>query len=117
MAAVGAVSTSLREANQISALVIIPAFIPIWLNFILFSDPEGTAARVLTFIPFTAPVTGFIRLAIDAMGPLETVGALLVLALCAAGALLLAMRLFRAYLLMYGKRPTLKDMARSVISG
>ena len=117
MAAVGAVSTSLREANQISALVIIPAFIPIWLNFILFSDPEGTAARVLTFIPFTAPVTGFIRLAIDAMGPLETVGALLVLALCAAGALALAMRLFRAYLLMYGKRPTLKEMARSVISG
>ena len=117
MAAVGAISTSLREANQISALVIVPAFIPIWFNFILFGEPEGTLARVLSFVPFTAPVTGFIRLAFDGMGPLETVGALLVLALCAAGALVLAMRLFRAYLLMYGKRPTLKDMARSVVSG
>lgn len=117
MAAVGAVSTSLREANQISAIVIIPAFIPIWLNFIMFTEPEGTVARVLTYIPVTAPVTGLIRLAIDAMGPLETVAALLVLAASAAGALWLAMRLFRAYLLMYGKRPTLKDMARSVASG
>ena len=117
MAAVGAVTTSLREANQISALVIVPAFIPMWLNFILFTEPEGTVARVLTYIPVTAPVAGLIRLAIDAMGPLETVAALLVLALCAAGALWLAMRLFRAYLLMYGKRPTLRDMARSVVSG
>ena len=117
MAAVGAVTTSLREANQISAIVIVPAFIPVWLNFILFTEPEGTVARVLTYIPVTAPVTGFIRLAIGAMGPLETVAALLVLAACAAGALWMAMRLFRAYLLMYGKRPTLKDMARSVVSG
>ena len=117
MAAVGAVTTSLREANQISAIVIVPAFIPVWLNFILFTEPEGTVARVLTYIPVTAPVTGLIRLAIDAMGPLETVAALLVLAASAAGALWLAMRLFRAYLLMYGKRPTLKDMARSVVSG
>ena len=117
MAAVGAVTTSLREANQISAIVIVPAFIPVWLNFIMFTEPEGTVARVLTYIPVTAPVTGLIRLAIDAMGPLETVAALLVLAASAAGALWLAMRLFRAYLLMYGKRPTLKEMARSVISG
>lgn len=117
MAAVGAVTTSLREANQISAIVIVPAFIPVWLNFILFTEPEGTLARVLTYVPVTAPVTGFIRLAIGAMGPLETVAALLVLAASAAGALWLAMRLFRAYLLMYGKRPTLKDMARSVVSG
>ncbi|MCY3957390.1 MAG: ABC transporter permease [Chloroflexi bacterium] len=117
MAAVGAITTSLREANQISAIVIVPAFIPVWLNFILFTEPEGTVARVLTFIPVTAPVTGLIRLAIDAMGPLETVAALLVLAASASGALWLAMRLFRAYLLMYGKRPTLKDMARSIASG
>lgn len=117
MAAVGAITTSLREANQISAIVIVPAFIPVWLNFILFTEPEGTVARVLTYIPVTAPVTGFIRLAIDAMGPLETVAALLVLAASASGALWLAMRLFRAYLLMYGKRPTLKEMARSVVSG
>lgn len=117
MAAVGAVTTSLREANQISAIVIVPAFIPVWLNFILFTEPEGTVARVLTYIPVTAPVTGFIRLAIGAMGPFETVAALLVLAASAAGALWMAMRLFRAYLLMYGKRPTLKDMARSVMSG
>lgn len=117
MAAVGAVTTSLREANQISAIVIVPAFIPVWLNFILFTEPEGTVARVLTYIPVTAPVTGFIRLAIGAMGPLETVAALLVLAASASGALWLAMRLFRAYLLMYGKRPTLKEMARSVVPG
>ncbi|MYD92924.1 MAG: ABC transporter permease [Chloroflexi bacterium] len=117
MAAVGAITTSLREANQISAIVIVPAFIPVWLNFILFTEPEGTVARVLTYIPVTAPVTGFIRLAIGAMGPLETVAALLVLAASASGALWLAMRLFRAYLLMYGKRPTLKEMARSVVSG
>ena len=117
MAAVGAITTSLREANQISAIVIVPAFIPVWLNFILFTEPEGTVARVLTYIPVTAPVTGFIRLAIDAMGPLETVAALLVLAASASGALWLAMRLFRAYLLMYGKRPTLKEIARSVVSG
>ena len=117
MAAVGAVTTSLREANQVSALVILPAFIPVWLNFLLLSSPEGPLARVLTLVPFTAPVTGLMRHAVDAIGVGETVAALLILAASAAAAIFLAMRLFRIYLLTYGKRPTAREIARGVLRG
>lgn len=55
MAGIGAATTSVREASQISALVTIPAVIPVWLSAVLVSQPDGPVARVLSFVPFTAP--------------------------------------------------------------
>ena len=114
MAAIGGVTTSPQEANNITVFVVLPAVSPVWFASFLIQDPEGVVARILSFIPFTAPVASMIRLAFGGMGAIDVVISLLLLSVGVAAAVWLATRLFRAYLLMYGQRPRIVDILRTV---
>ena len=117
MAALGAVTTSYREAQQVTFLVVLPHVAPFWFMAPLLAEPAGTLARVLSVIPFTAPVTVMVRLGLDALGPLDALLSLGSLALAAALAVGLTLRLFRTYLLMYGRRPRVGELARTLLRG
>lgn len=117
MAALGAVTTSHREAQQVTFLVVMPAIVPFWLMAALLEHPEGTLARVLSFIPFTSPTASMVRLGMDGMSTLDLVIALVVLVAATALTLALTLRIFRTYLLMYGRRPTVWEVARTLVRG
>lgn len=116
-ASIGAATTTLREANQASALITVPAFAPLWFLGVILPNPDGTLAKVFSYIPVTAPVAAMFRRALDAMSIWEVVLALAILATLSMLGMLLAVRLFRAYLLMYGQRPSIAQIARTVIRG
>lgn len=63
MAGIGAMVTNLREASQVTTVVIIPLVIPLMFISSLAQDPNGTLALILSLIPFTAPVSMMARLA------------------------------------------------------
>ena len=117
MAALGAITTSQRESSQISFIVVLPAMAPAWFFEPLLKDPEGALARMLTLIPLTAPVTTLLRIALGAIGPLELVLSMALMLGAIILAVLLTQRLFRVYLLMYGRRPGIREMARTLMSG
>lgn len=110
MAGVGAATTSVREASQISAIITIPTVIPVWLSSLLFSQPDGTIARVLSFIPFTAPTAVLIRLSAGNVSAAEVIGSLLVIVASGFVLLWVSARVFRAGLLLYGQRMSLKNV-------
>ena len=110
MAGVGAATTSVREASQISAIVTIPAVIPVWLSSLLVTDPNGTVAQVLSYIPVTAPTTILIRLSVGNVSALEVAGSLAVIIASAFVLLWVSARVFRAGLLLYGQRMSLKNV-------
>ena len=114
-ASIGAATTTLREANQVSALITVPAFAPLWFLEVILSNPDGTLAKVLSYIPVTAPVAAMSRRALDAMNVWEVALALAILAILSILGMMLAVRLFRAYLLMYGQRPSIAQIARTVL--
>lgn len=114
-ASIGAATTTLREANQASALITVPAFAPLWFLGVILPNPEGTLARVLSYIPVTAPVAAMLRRALGAMNIWEVVLALAILAIISILGMMLSVRLFRAYLLMYGQRPSIAQIARTVL--
>ena len=70
-AAFGAITTNQREANNMTVFIVLPAFAPLWFLQVIFSDPEGTFARTMSFVPFTAPLTSLVRLGLDGMGTLR----------------------------------------------
>ncbi len=113
-AALGVITTNQKEANNIAAFVVLPAVSPMWFLAVLVEHPDGALAWALSLVPFTAPVTGFIRFGLDAMSPAEVALSLGVLAAFTALAVLLTARLFRAYLLMYGQRPRVGDIIRTL---
>ena len=104
LAGIGAATTGVREANQFSAVVILPAVVPFWAMGSFFSSPDGALPTALSMFPLTAAVTMSLRMALGdpPVAHLLLSGASLV----ASSALLLwlSARVFRAGLLMYGQR-------------
>jgi ABC-2 type transport system permease protein len=79
---------------------------PILLN------PSSTLAVTMSVLPFSAPLMMPLRMALIAVPWHEIVGSLLSVALGCWIAIWLSARIYRVGLLMYGKRPSLRELAR-----
>lgn len=110
----GSLGTNFRESHQMASIWAMVAVIPLMALMVILEEPHGTLARVLTFIPLTTPATMMLRYGVDPAGiPLpELVGAVLLLMVSSGLALLFSARLFRVGLLLYGKRPGLREIWR-----
>jgi len=107
------VSPTAREGQQMSAIFIIPVIIPIYFMGLIMEHPENIIVKLLTFIPITAPLTVIVRL--DCLR-FHSGNYWLVLYSDPVhlGLFVLTTKLFRTYLLMYGKRPDLKESSAAL---
>ncbi len=113
MAVAGSMGTTQRESQQIAGIFSFAAMIPWMAIGFIFADPNTPLAVVLSYIPLTSPVMMLIRLG---FGQVPTAQIAISLALLVAGigfSLWAGAKVFRVGLLMYGKRPSLKDLARA----
>jgi ABC-2 type transport system permease protein len=113
-AGIGSMGSTARESQGLSGILAMPAVVPLWLNYFIISDPDGLLARVLTFVPLTAPTAAMMRLSRGSMSGLEVALSLLLLAAAVVFTLWMASKIFRAFLLMYGKSPGLKEIVRAL---
>lgn len=116
-AGVGAISPSAREGQQLSLIYSLFAIVPLWFSSLLFIFPNSPIWKVLTIFPVTAPVATMLRLGVSDIAVWEIAASLVVLLLSVIGALFLSIKVFRAYLLMYGKRPNLGEIIRNIRNG
>jgi ABC-2 type transport system permease protein len=116
-AAIGAISSNSREGQQLIPIFTMPTFIPLWLGSLQFLFPESPIWVILSIFPITAPVEVMIRLGVTDIPAWQLATSIAVLALSIIGGLLLTAKVFRTYLLMYGKRPGLGEVIRSLRSG
>lgn len=113
-AAVGSSVNSESEARQAaSPLMIMIVSTGVFIQPVLL-NPTGTTAKVLSLIPISSPIIMPIRMAVTGVPPLEMTASLGFLVIGCIAALWLASRIYRVGLLMYGKRPTMKEMLRWV---
>jgi len=113
-AAVGSSVNSESEARQAaSPLMIVIVSTAVFIQPVLL-NPTGTTARVLSLVPVSSPIIMPIRMAVTGVPPLELAASLAFLAVGCLAALWLASRIYRVGLLMYGKRPTMREMAKWV---
>ena len=116
MASIGAISPTIREGQQISALFTLIGVSPLWFAVIIIQNPEQALSQFLTYFPLTAPVTVMMRLALVDIPAWQIVISVIILLISIIGGLLLAARTFRVFLLMYGKRPGWRTIIRSIRS-
>ncbi len=113
-AAVGAMVGTQEEANQaVQPVMMILVFSVIFVQPVM-TNPTGRLAEVLSLIPFSAPIIMPLRMTatpVPALIVMASLGGVLVTAL---GAIWLSARIYRVGLLMYGKRPTLRELWRWV---
>lgn len=110
MGASGALGTTQQESQQIAGMFSFAAAIPMMLTSYILANPNSVLPRVLSWFPLTAPTMVMIRMSMTNIPVIDIVGSI---AMCALSVPLIVWggaKLFRAGLLMYGKRPTLREV-------
>ena len=110
MAAMSAATVSAQEASSLSGIVLLPALAPLILASLISLAPNGPLARIMTFIPFTAPATMMIRLGVTGVAFWEIALSLGITLASGLALLWLAARVFRAGILTYGQRMNLRRL-------
>ena len=112
MAGVGSISPTAREGQQLSVIFTMVGILPLMLAYFIIENPSHVVTQILTLFPFTAPVTVMLRLGLADIPTWELIVSIGLLVIFITGSLVLAAKVFRTFLLMYGKRPKLGEIIR-----
>lgn len=114
LAAAGAMVNTEQDAQQ-AAMPVLYLLIGSWLfvNSVIF-NPGGTTAKVLSWLPFSSPIIMPMRVGLSPVPWTSIAGSLAVCALGCVLAVWLAARIYRVGMLMYGKKPSLAEVAKWV---
>jgi ABC-2 type transport system permease protein len=110
MAAAGSLGTTQRESQQLGGIFSLVAVIPWMLISVVFTNPNATIAVVFSYIPLTAPVMMILRLGFAQVPPVQIAISLILLIIGLGISLWAGAKVFRMGILMYGKRPNLKQL-------
>jgi len=116
-ASVGAIASTEQEASQLQLPVTMLVIIPILVVPVVLEAPTGTAAVVLSWIPFFTPVLFIVRYVLGAVAVWEIPVAFALQALTILLVAWIGGRIYRVGLLMTGKRPTVPELVRWVRHG
>jgi ABC-2 type transport system permease protein len=114
MGAVGALGTTMQESQQLAGILSLMAAIPLMLAGFMFANPNMPLVRILSWFPLTAPTMMMLRIPMTEVPTIDIVGSIGMLLVTIPFILWAGAKVFRMGLLMYGKRPTLAQMIRSL---
>jgi ABC-2 type transport system permease protein len=114
MGGIGALGTTQQESQQLAGIFSILAAIPLMLGGLWFSNPNMPLVRVLSWFPLTAPTMMLLRLPMAEVPPIDIVGSIVVLLISIPAVLWAGSKIFRMGLLMYGKRPSVRQVLRTL---
>ena len=114
MAVVGSIGTTARESQSWSTIVALTATLPMFFLNVIIENPNHAIAVVFTLLPTTASVTAMMRLPTEGIPAWQLVLSLALLVAAILFCMWAGAKIFRASLLMYGKRPSLRQIVRYV---
>jgi ABC-2 type transport system permease protein len=114
-AAIGAAVDNETDTQQFIFPIILPLMLAIYIGFFsVFSNPHGPIAVGFSLFPLTSPIVMMMRLpgGIGEGGvPLwQLISSLLLLIITFIGIVWLAAKIYRVGILMYGKKPSYKEI-------
>ena len=111
-AAIGAAVDNETDSQQFILPVIMPLIIAIYVGgFTVLEDPHGPVSTIFSYIPFTSPVVMLMRIPFGV--PLwEQILSLIILVITFMVIVWLAAKIYRVGILMYGKKPSYKDLLK-----
>jgi ABC-2 type transport system permease protein len=111
-AALGSLVSKTEDVNSVTAPLTIINVAVYLVSIYALSDPEASFVKILSFVPFFTPMLMFIRVALGTVAIWEfLLGVVLVLAM----SYLLtwfAAKIYRVGVLLYGKRPSVREIVR-----
>lgn len=116
-AAVGAAVDSEQDTQQFMTPVMVPIMIGYFFNLQIMKNPDSVIAVVSSLIPLTAPINMISRIAATEVPMIQILGSLALMILTFIGLMWLAAKIYRVGILMYGKKPSYKELAKWIRQG
>jgi len=113
--ALGSVCNTLKEAQSYMGVLTMIMMVPLLTMTFIPKDPNGSLARILSWIPLYTPFTMMNRASADPPA-VDLVGTFVLLMICTVGAMWMAGKIFRIGILRTGQPPKLLEMFRWVVS-
>ena len=113
-AAVGAMVNSQEDVQQAATPVMLLLVSSVVFMGPIMANPVSPMARTMSMFPTSAPIIMPLRITLVPVPWFEVVGALAGVSAACALAIWLSGRIYRVGLLMYGKRPSLRELVRWV---
>ena len=109
-AAVGAAVDNETDTQQFMLPIMAPLVLGVYVGFAtVMNDPHGSIAVLFSYIPFTSPIVMLMRVPFG-VSWYELVISMTLLLITFVFMVWLAAKIYRVGILMYGKKPTYKDL-------
>ncbi len=111
-AAIGAAVDSESDTQQFMMPILMPLILAIYVGFFtVIENPHGTVSQIFSYIPFTSPVVMLMRIPFGV--PIwQQIISVLILFATFIGIVWFAAKIYRVGILMYGKKPTYKELIK-----
>ncbi|MGI4758767.1 MAG: ABC transporter permease, partial [Janthinobacterium lividum] len=109
-AALGAMTNSEQELQQLNMFLVMPLAACMVALPLVLNSPGSIYSRVLSFIPFCAPLLMYMRISVSPVPWYEIAGSIAIMMVTIYAVLWISSRIYRVGILMYGKRPTLPEI-------
>ena len=111
-AGIGSVCNTDQEAQQLQQPIVLCLVFTIMVPMMIIQNPDSMFATVISLIPFFTPIVMFMRINILMPPVWQIVLSFLIMIGSIYAAALLSAKIFRIGILMYGKRPDLREMIK-----
>ena len=109
-ASVGAAVDSETDTQQFMMPILMPLILAVYVGFFTVMDnPHGTVSQVFSYIPFTSPVVMLMRIPFG-VPVWQQIISVVILFSSFIGMVWFAAKIYRVGILMYGKKPTYKEI-------
>lgn len=109
-AAIGAAVDSETDTQQFMFPIILPLILGIYVGFFsVVENPHGTVSTIFSIVPLTSPIVMLMRIPFGVPW-WEIAISLIVLIATNFGVLWLSAKIYRVGILMYGKKPSYKEL-------
>jgi len=111
---VGGIVSTAADGHNLSMLYIMAGYIPLWTFGAFMSFPDSPIWVALSIFPITGPVQTMLMMGVSDIPIWQICASLGVLVLSITVGQYLSIRIFRTFMLMYGKRPRIKEIFQTL---
>ncbi|MBY9079947.1 ABC transporter permease [Paenibacillus sp. HN-1] len=113
-AAVGSIVSRTEDLGQAVMPIMMLGFVNFYVPLFSISAPNTMLVKVASYVPFTSPLSMLLRIGVGDVAFWEIAVSLLILLVTCFGMGWLAAKIYRTGVLMYGKRPSIKELRKAM---
>ncbi|AWV31626.1 ABC transporter permease [Paenibacillus odorifer] len=113
-AAVGSIVSRTEDLGQAVMPIMMLGFVAFYVPLFSISNADTLVVKIASYVPFTSPLTMLLRIGVGEVAIWQVIVSLLILLVTTFIFGWLAAKIYRTGVLMYGKRPSIKEIRKAM---